>query len=154
MLARYVFLAVIALGSLAAAANLAPGNLERLAMLERDGRNEQAMIELQSLFDAGERHPQVLLRLYNLKTRFGLVDDARVVLEEYAKQRPNDIEAQTGLVRFYQINQIETPYVTTLRALVERTRSRELLNELLGFFHVRHVYRHPEQSARGAFDVN
>lgn len=145
MLARYVFLAVITLGALAAAANFAPGNLERLAMLERDGRNEQAMVELQSLYDAGERHPQVMLRLYNLKARFGLVDDARIVLEEYAKQRPGDIEAQIGLIRFYQNNQLETPYVTALRSLAERTRSRELLNELLGFFRMTGRFREEEE---------
>ncbi len=144
MLARYLFLAVIALGALIAAVKLAPGDLERLAMLERDGRNEQAMDELQQLYAEGQRGPQLMLRLYNLKIRFGLLDDAKQVLEEYARLRPSDVEAQMGLIRFYQMNQLEEPYVASLRALYERTRSRELLSELLGFYRISGRFRDEE----------
>ena len=144
MLARYLFLAVVALGALIAAVKLAPGDLERLAMLERDGRHEQAMDELQQLYAEGNRGPQLMLRLFNLKIRFGRVDDARQILEEYARLRPNDIEAHIGLIRFYQTNQLEEPYATALRALYERTRSRELLGELLGFYRINGRFRDEE----------
>lgn len=144
MLARYLFLAVIAIGALIAAVKLAPGDLERLAMLERDGRHELAMAELQKLYADGQRDPQLILRLYNLQIRFGLVDEARKVLEEFARVRPTDIEAQIGLIRFYQMNQLEAPYAAALRALYERTRSRELLSELLGFYRINGRYRDEE----------
>jgi Flp pilus assembly protein TadD len=144
MLARYLFLAVIALGALVAAVKLAPGDLERLAMLERDGRHEQAMGELQQLYSEGQRGPELMRRLFNLEIRFGLVDEARQVLEEYARLRPSDSEAQMGLIRFYQTNQLEEPYVATLRAQYERTRSRELLSELLGFYRISGRFRDEE----------
>ena len=144
MLARYLFLAVISVGALVAAVKLAPGDLERLAMLERDGRHEQAMDELQQLYAQGQHGPQLTLRLYNLKIRFGQVEEAQSILEDYAKLRPNDIEAQIGLIRFYQTNQLELPYMTALQALQERTRSRELLAELLGFYHLTGRYREEE----------
>jgi tetratricopeptide (TPR) repeat protein len=144
MLARYLFLAIIALGALAAAVKLAPGDLERLAMLERDGRYEQAMGELQQLYADGQRGPQLMLRLFNLKVRFGQVDEAREILEAYAKLRPSDTEAQIGLIRFYQTNLLEEPYVAALRSLQERTRTRELLAELLGFYRMNGRFRDEE----------
>lgn len=144
MLARYVFLAVVSLGALVAASKLAPGDLERLAMLERDGRHEQARDELQRLYESGERNPRMMLRLYNLKVRFGEVDGARTVLEEYARLRPTDTEAQNGLIRFYQINHLEAPYLDALRKLQERTRSRELLAELVSFYRMTGRFREEE----------
>jgi tetratricopeptide (TPR) repeat protein len=144
MLARYIFLSVIALFALAAATNFAPGDLERLAMLERDGRHEQTMGELQRRYDEGDRNPRMMLRLHNLKIRFGQVDEARVVLEEYARGRPADPEAQIGLIRFYQMNQLEGPYLTTLRTFQERSRSKELLNELLSFYRMTGRFRDEE----------
>ena len=154
MLARYAFLSVLALGSLAAAASMVPGDLERLSMLERDGRHELAMVELQRLYDAGERNPRLMLRLYNLKVRFGIVDDARAILEEYARRRPSDVEAQVGLIRFYQTNQLEVPYVNALRGLQERTRSRELLAELLSFYRMTGRYREEEELLERALRAN
>lgn len=145
MIPRYAFLAVLSIGALTAAVNLVPGDFERLAMLERDGRHEQALVELEALYASGRRDPQLVLRLYNLNIRFGRVDEAQAVLEEYGRLRPNDIEAQIGLIRFYQSNQLEGHYVRALRSLQERTRSRELLVELLGFFRMTGRFREEEE---------
>ena len=144
MAARYFFLATIAAGSILTAVSLIPGDLEHVAMLERDGRYEDAMAELDRQYANGRRDPRLMIDLHKLKLRFGQLEAARQVLEEYARARPKDIQAQIGLIRFYQMNQQETDYVASLKALNERTRSRELHNELLGYFRSTSRFRDEE----------
>jgi tetratricopeptide (TPR) repeat protein len=154
MLARYSFLGLIALGAAGAAASLVPGDLEHVAMLQRDGRHEAAMAELDRQYTAGRRDTRAVLALYNLKVRFGDLDTAQRLLEEHARSRPRDMQAQIGLIRFYQATQQQEAYVASLAGLNERTRSRELQNELLGFYRLNGRHREEEELLERAAKVN
>jgi hypothetical protein len=145
MIRRYAFLALITLGASSAAYSLLPGDHERMAMLERDGRHEDAMAELGRQYDAGRRDSRTVLALYNLKVRFGEIGGAQRVIEEYARDRPRDVQAQLGLVRFYQTTQQESLYVAALRSLNDKTRSREIQDELVGYYRASGRYREEEE---------
>lgn len=145
MAARYIFLGGLAAAAIATAARLLPGDLERVSQLERDGRFESAMAELDRLRAEGNRDPRVAISLYKLKVHFGELDLAQSLIEEYARTRPRDTQAQLGLVRFYQQTHQPEPYVTALRHLWERTRSVELQKELVGFYRISGRYGEEEE---------
>jgi hypothetical protein len=145
MAARYIFLGGLAAAAIATAVKLLPGDLERVSQLERDGRFEAAMAELDRLHAAGSRDPRVAISLYKLKIHFGELDRARSLIEEYAKARPRDMQAQLGLVRFYQQTHQPESYVKALHQLWERTRSVELQKELIGFYRSNGRYGEEEE---------
>lgn len=145
MAARYIFLGGLAAAAIATAVKLLPGDLERVSQLERDGRFESAMVELDRLRAEGNRDPRVAISLYKLKIHFGELDRAQALIEEYARTRPRDTQAQLGLVRFYQQTHQPEPYVTALRHLWERTRSVELQKELVGFYRINGRYGEEEE---------
>ncbi|KAB2850816.1 MAG: hypothetical protein F9K44_03705 [Hyphomicrobiaceae bacterium] len=134
MAARYLFLGGLAAATVVTAIRLLPGDLERVSQLERDGRFEAAMAALDRLHATGNRDPRIALSLYKLKVHFGELDRAQALIEEYARARPRDTQAQLGLVRFYQQTHQPEPYIGALRQLWERTRSAELQKELVGFY--------------------
>ena len=134
MVARYLFLGGLAAGAIASAVSLLPADIERVSMLERDGRFEAAMTELDRLHASGNKDPRISIALYKLKVHFGELQSAQALIERYAAARPRDTQAQLGLIRFYQQTQQSELYVKALAGLQERTRSVELQKELIGYY--------------------
>ena len=134
MIARRLFLLTIAVAAIWAAVALIPGDLERVAMFERDGRYSEALSELQRQYDSGRRGPGALIELYKLHVRFGDIDAAQKYLEEFSRTRPQDLQTQIALLKFYKQNSRLDEYLALLKSLNERLHTKALLTELLGYY--------------------
>ena len=119
-------------GALAVGYMVLPGYNERIAALERDGRNREALRILQQRFDQGDRSQRTLFQLQRLHEHFGDLAKARQTLEMLAVQRPRDTQVQRQLAQFYKLTQNETGYVAALKSQLESRYSEPVCKELIG----------------------
>lgn len=119
-------------GALAVGYNVLPGTNERIAALERDGKNQEALQVLEQLFRQGDRSQRTLFQLQKLYEHFGDLDRARQTLEMLAKQRPKDVAVQRQLAQFYKFTQNEVGYIDTLGRQLANRYSEPVCRELIG----------------------
>ncbi|MDR7038074.1 tetratricopeptide (TPR) repeat protein [Methylobacterium sp. BE186] len=81
---------------------LQSGPEERIAMLVRDGRNAEAVTEIQRLLATGTAKPRVLMTLAMLEDSAGERSRASELMELYILSRPRDRDALAWLVRAYE----------------------------------------------------
>ncbi|GEP06079.1 tetratricopeptide repeat protein [Methylobacterium oxalidis] len=81
---------------------LQSGPEERIAMLVRDGRNVEAVVEIERLLATGTAKPRVLMTLAMLQDTAGDRARAADLMELYVLSRPRDRDALAWLVRSYE----------------------------------------------------
>ena len=111
---------------------LLPGDAERIAMLERDGKTGLAKGILESKFAGGDRRQRTLFLLQGLYEQSGDIPKARQTLELLAEQRPRDPNVQQRLGLFYKLTHAEPAYIKTLTAQIELRYSESACRELIG----------------------
>ncbi|AWN39933.1 tetratricopeptide repeat protein [Methylobacterium durans] len=97
-----LLVAVALVISAVAAYLLQSGPEERIAMLVRDGRNAEAVIEIERLLATGAARPRVLMTLAILQDSAGERTRATDLMELYVLSRPRDRDALAWLVQAYE----------------------------------------------------
>lgn len=127
-----IVMTVLFSGALLLGYLLLPGESERVAMLERDGKYREALKIMQARFDSGDRRQRTLFELQRLQEHFGDLAKVRQTLELFAAERPRDAAAQRQLAQFYKQTQDEASYVRLLQAQIETRYSEGACRELIG----------------------
>lgn len=122
------------LGALCVGYLLLPDDNERIAMLERDGHDRQALEILQQRFSAGDRNVRTLFQLQSLYEQKGDLPKARATLELLAAARPRDANVQRHLTEFYRMTQDEAAYIRTLETRLAARFSQPICKELIGLY--------------------
>ena len=128
-----VMIAIFA-GALAVGYMILPGVNERIAALERDGKNRDALKLLEQLFQRGDRSPRTLFQLQNLYEHFGELDEARRTLEMLAALRPRDAQVQRRLAQLYKLTHNEAGYMEAMRRQLATRYSEPVCKELIGIY--------------------
>ena len=125
-------MSVVFLGALAIGYLVLPGQNERIAALQRDGKNREALLLLEQLFKQGDRSQRTLFQLQRLYEHSGDLEMARRTLEMLAGARPRDTQVQRQLAQFYKLTQNEAGYVTALKRQLDVRYSEPACKELIG----------------------
>ena len=125
---------------------LLPGDSERIAMLERDGKTTEARSILESEFAAGDRRQRTLFLLEGLYEQAGDLSRARAMLELLAKLRPTDTALQKQLGTFYKLTHDEVAYTKSLITQIDLRYAEAACRELIGLFRRKGAYAE-EQAA-------
>jgi hypothetical protein len=137
---------LIFLGALVAGFMLLPGDDERIAMLERDGRDREALQSLQQRYRNGDHSQRTLFQMHTLQTAFGELAEAKQTLEMLAAQRPTDAKVQRQLAVFYRNTQNETGYIAALRRQLGVRYSEPVCRELVGLYSRNGDYANEQQT--------
>lgn len=132
-----IVMSVVFLAALGVGYALLPGENERVAMLERDGKNRQALRILESRFDAGDRRARTLYQLVGLYEQFGNLPRLKLTLEALAAARPRDVQVRRRLVQFYSATQDNTSYLAALEQEIDVKYSETACKELIGLHRMR-----------------
>jgi tetratricopeptide (TPR) repeat protein len=111
---------------------LLPGDSERIAMLERDGKTGEALHILESQFEAGDRRQRTLFLLQSLYETAGNLPRLRQTLELLVGLRPRDTALQRQLGLFYKNTQDEPAYLRSLGQQIDVRYSEPACRELTG----------------------
>lgn len=122
-----VFIGAVLVGYL-----LLPDANERIAMLERDGHDDQALEILQSRYASGDRSQRTLFQLQSLYEERGDIGRAQTMLELLAQARPRDANVQRHLAEFYRSTQNEAGYIRVLERRLAMRFSQPVCKELIG----------------------
>lgn len=132
-LRAHVFVMSLLFGAaLAVAYILLPGDGERIAMLERDGKTREARLILEGTFNAGDRRQRTLFQLEGLYEQSGNLPKTRQMLELLGALRPRDGAVQRQLGQFYRQTQDEKAYVRSLIQQIELRYSEAACREVVG----------------------
>ncbi len=121
-------------GALGVGYLLLPDDNERIAMLERDGHDRQAIEILEQRFAAGDRNVRTLFQLQQLYEKKGELPLARQMLELLAAARPRDANLQRQQSEFYRTIQDEGAYIASLEARLAQRFSQPICKELIGLY--------------------
>ena len=130
--ARSIVMATMFLGAIVLAWAILPGDVERIAMLERDGKGRQVLAILERRFADGDRSQRTLYQLQQHYEHFGDLAKSRTMLETLAAQRPNDVQVQRRLALFYKQTQDAPAYVAALRRQLDLRYVEAACRELIG----------------------
>ncbi|MGD9784911.1 MAG: tetratricopeptide repeat protein [Hyphomicrobiaceae bacterium] len=108
-----------------------PGESERVAMLERDGKNRRALELLEGRGQDRSQSQRATYQREQLYAHFGNLAKARLMIEKLAAERPADHVLQMRLARFYRQTQDREAYLATLSRLVSRRYSEAICGELI-----------------------
>lgn len=144
--AYWLLMGVLFTGSIGIGYELLPGQVERIAMLERDGHALQARDILEGNFNRGDRSVRTLYQLSSLYEHFGQLDKARNVLKLLVETRPRDPNVQKRAASFYKQSQDEPAYIRALDAQIALKYSEDACKELIGI-HRRNAAAADEQAA-------
>lgn len=141
-----LLMSALFIGALGLGALLLPGDAERIAMLERDGLEREAMQLLEQRFAAGDRRQRTLFQLTRFYDRLGDVPKARQMREILAEQRPRDIAVQSDLAQFYKQVEDIPAYSATLVRLLDLKYSEAACRDLVGIYRLNGAFAE-EQAA-------
>lgn len=127
-----LMLGAMALAALVIAYVMLPGEDERVAMLERDGRLEQSLALLERRFDNGDRRQTTLFQLFRNYETVGDIAKARRTLELMVEQSPRDAGLLRQLGQFYKFTQDEEAYARMLERQIALRFSEPACRELVG----------------------
>lgn len=130
-----VFLAAVVAGWL-----LLPGEAERIAMLERDGKDREALTILEQQFAAGDRRQRTLYQLQRLYEMLGDLPKAREMLEALGEARPRDAAVQRQLANFYRQTEDAGAYMRSLERQIDLKYSEPSCRELIGMLRLAGQY--------------
>ncbi|MFV0298109.1 MAG: tetratricopeptide repeat protein [Hyphomicrobiaceae bacterium] len=126
-----VVMAVVFIGATLVGYWLLPDANERIAMLERDGHDMQALQMLEARFAAGDRKQRTLFQLQRLYEEQGDLPKARQMLVLLAAARPRDANVQRRLIEFYRSTEDEAGYIQALEVRLARRYSNPVCRELI-----------------------
>jgi tetratricopeptide (TPR) repeat protein len=128
----WLLMGVLFSGALGIGYELLPGQVERIAMLERDGQAVQARDILERNFERGDRSARTLYQLEALYEHFGQLDKAQTVLKHLLDTRPRDPNVQKRAAQFFKQTQDEPAYVRAVNAQISLRYSEDACKELIG----------------------
>lgn len=137
---RTVLMLTLFVGSLLLAWAILPGQTERIAMLERDGRGREALALLERNFAEGDRSARTLFQLQHHYEEFGDLDNARKMLEMLTELRPRDTQALRRLALFYRHTQDAEAQIIALKRLIALRYSEDACRELIGLYRQRGAF--------------
>lgn len=126
----HVLLAALFVAAIAIGYAILPGERERIAMLERDGKSQEALAILERRFAGGDRSRSTVNQLQQLYLHFGDLARSREMLELIAASRPRDADVQRRLAGFYKQIQDDDAYVKALRARIDLRYTAAACTEL------------------------
>jgi hypothetical protein len=132
--AHWVVMGVLFTGAIGVGFELLPGQVQRVAMLERDGQTLQARALLERSFASGDRSPRTLLQLEALYEQLGELDKAREKLALLLQRSPRDATVLRRAAAFYKMTQDREAYIRTLQAQLDIKYTEEGCRELIGLF--------------------
>ena len=141
-----IVMTVLFIGALITGYAMLPGINERIAMLERDGKNAQALGILERRFADGDRRPRTLYQLVGLYEQFGNLPRLKETLEALSEARPRDAQVRRRLAQFYATTQDNARYLAALESEVQMRYSESACRELIGLHRMWGDYAR-EQSA-------
>jgi hypothetical protein len=109
-----------------------PGDDERIAAMQRDGRTALALQLLEQRFTDGDRRQRTLFQLLQLHEHYGNREKSREILELLAAQRPRDAFVQRQLGQLYKQTQDEPAYMRLLARQLSTRYSEPACRELIG----------------------
>lgn len=132
--AHLLVMALVFLGAIAVGYLLLPDENERIAMLEGDGHDAQALSMLEQRFAAGDRGQRTLYQLRHLYEEKGDIARATQMLELLAAARPRDANVQRHLAELYRATQNEPAYIAALERRLAGRASQPVCKELIGIY--------------------
>ncbi|MEQ1612271.1 MAG: hypothetical protein ABL904_05930 [Hyphomicrobiaceae bacterium] len=160
---HWLIMAVLFVGALGIGYALLPGQVQRVAMLERDGQTQQALALLEKGFANGNRDIRSMMQLEAFYEQQGQIDKARTILVELQQRRPRDPNILKRAASFYKMTQDRPAYLAALRNQLAVRHSEETCRELIGILRVQgataeeqaaiqscrqHGYRRPDDLVR------
>jgi hypothetical protein len=127
-------MSIVFLGALVVGYLVLPGVNERIAALERDGKNGEALALLEQRFADGDRSQRTLFQLQTLYEHFGKLEDARRTLEMLAERRPRDMQVLRRLATFYKLTQNQEGYIGAIKRQLAERYSEPACKELIGIY--------------------
>lgn len=132
MRAHGVIMALLFCIGLVVAFWLLPGEGERIAMLERDGKTREARAILEADFAGGDRRQRTLFQLEELYEQAGDLPQARRMFELLTAERPKDAAIQRQYGIFLRQTQDEPAYIESLKRQIGLRYSEPACRELVG----------------------
>jgi tetratricopeptide (TPR) repeat protein len=148
MLRHVLLIIVLSATALAAGVVMVPGEREQWTMLVRDGRNEQALKALEAQYQAGRRNTDAVVHLYRLYMSFAKIEQATVVMEQFAAEHPDNPEIVAMLARHYTDIQNRPAAIATLERLFEFSPSTQTARELLAHYRLHGEFASEERLLR------
>lgn len=138
--APHLLMASLFAGALVLGVFLLPGEAERIAMLERDGMEREALHLLEDRFATGDRSSRTLYQLSRFYEQTGNVAKARAMLELLAEARPRDAALQQRLAAFYKNTEDKQAYVQALLRQIDAKYSETACKEVVGILRLNGDY--------------
>ena len=129
---HFIVMGLLFAGAVLVGYLLLPDDNERVAMLERDGQDREALQILEQRFTAGDRSGRTLYQLQRLYEDAGNLTGARSMLERLSAARPKDGKLLRDLGELYRVTQDEAGYIRTLEARLALRFSQPVCKELIG----------------------
>jgi len=131
---QMLVMSVLFAGCLAVGYMILPGYSERVAMLERDGRNREALEILESRFETGDRSAHTLYQMQKFYEQFGDLAKLRQTLEMLVAARPRDPAIHSRLQQLYAQTQDQPAYIKALSSQIAVRYSEAACKELIGLY--------------------
>ena len=129
---HWIVMGVLFVGALGFGYVLLPGQVQRVAMLERDGQSQQARAMLEQSYLAGDQSFRTLYQLQGLYEQFGQIEKAGALLRVLIDRNPRDANVQRRAITFYRMTQDEPAYIRALQAQIALRYSEDACKELIG----------------------
>ncbi len=129
---HWIVMGVLFIGALGLGYVLLPGQIQRVAMLERDGQAEQALAMLERSYHAGDRSFGTLYQLEGLYEQSGQIGKAAELLRLLIERNPRDANVQRRAVTFYKMTQDEPAYIRALQTQIAQRYTEDACKELIG----------------------
>jgi len=132
MRAQAIVMGLLFASAIAVGYVLLPGEGERIAMLQRDGKTSEARAILETEFASGDRRQRTLFQLEQLYEQAGDLPQARRMFELLTSERPRDAALQRQFGLFLRQTQDEPAYIASLKQQIALRYSESACRELIG----------------------
>jgi hypothetical protein len=146
---HWLVMSVLFAGALGVGSVLLPGQVQRIAMLERDGQSEQALAMLEQGYRDGDRRMRPMLQLQTLYEQLGRLDQARTVLAELTERHPRDANVLKRALSFHRMTQDRPAYIRTLQTQIAVKYSEEACKELIGLLRLQSAAAEEQGAIQG-----
>lgn len=145
MMFRHIALIVVLTAvALAAGIAMVPGEREQWTMLVRDGRNQEAIKALETLYSEGKREVDAVLHLYKLYMSFADIDQATRIMRDFVTDHPDDPAAVGLLAKHYGDIQNKRAEMQTLERLFALSPSLPTARDLLAHYRLEGTFDREE----------
>jgi Flp pilus assembly protein TadD len=148
MFRHIALIVVLTAVALAAGVAMVPGEREQWTMLVRDGRNQEAIRALETLYSAGKREVDAVLHLYKLYMSFAEIDQATRIMRDFVADHPDDPAAVGLLAKHYNDIQNKAAEMRTLERLFVLAPSLTTARDLLAHYRLEGAFDREESLLR------